>query len=375
MVDSSFWEEATQQSIVKVTIVSKYFDAWSNVMKGNLRKGKIRRVDKLFYFDLFSGPGVYDDGTVSTALVVLKKIINDDILREYVKAVFNDKDSMTVERLKQEVNKLSGIERLRHKPIFFCDEVGDKFISVFKSGSVPPSLIFLDPWGYKGLSLTLFKSILNNWGTDCIFFFSYRRINMDIEKDVAENNLDNIFGKGVSKKLRNKTIGLTAEAREAVVMKELANSLSSHCKVQPLYFRFADSTGSRTSHYIVFMSEAALGYKIMKDLMVRHSSDLVNEVPNLEFSPAPKRQFDLFPEAGKTIDDLAKMLLNDFDGQIKPVVDIFNEHHIDKPFNLKHYKDALKRLEAENKINIDPPMADRPKDTLRDSAIAIFPRR
>jgi three-Cys-motif partner protein len=79
-----FFNEANEQSEVKATIVSGYFMQWFRAIK-NTVKGRDNRVA---YIDLFAGPGRYDDGTVSTPLLILKQAIADPELREMLVTVF-----------------------------------------------------------------------------------------------------------------------------------------------------------------------------------------------------------------------------------------------------------------------------------------------
>ena len=55
-----FFDESREQSEIKTAIVSKYFWAWANVIKGTAK----RFGHKMTYIDLFAGPGRYEDGTL-----------------------------------------------------------------------------------------------------------------------------------------------------------------------------------------------------------------------------------------------------------------------------------------------------------------------
>ena len=69
----SFFQESSEQSIVKATIVAKYFWAWARVVMPTARTHS----GKIAYMDLFAGPGRYEDGTKSTPLLVLERAIQD----------------------------------------------------------------------------------------------------------------------------------------------------------------------------------------------------------------------------------------------------------------------------------------------------------
>src|SRR6478735_7367029 len=73
MTGNRFFEEAKEQSIVKATIISKYFWAWANVIMPTAK----RRGSRIAYIDLFAGPGRYKDGTKSTPIRILEQAIAD----------------------------------------------------------------------------------------------------------------------------------------------------------------------------------------------------------------------------------------------------------------------------------------------------------
>ncbi len=74
MTGSSFFEEQTEQSLVKSTIVAKYFDVWANVIIST-QKRYLQHTQKIAYIDLFAGPGRYKDGTQSTPVKILTNAI------------------------------------------------------------------------------------------------------------------------------------------------------------------------------------------------------------------------------------------------------------------------------------------------------------
>src|SRR5690349_7114344 len=111
MPDNEFFAESREQSQVKARIVSKYFWAWANVVMPTAMKSSGR----IAYIDLFAGPGRYDDGTVSTPLMILEKAIADPRMCSMLVTLFNDKDADNVGKLKAAIAALPGIEKLKYK--------------------------------------------------------------------------------------------------------------------------------------------------------------------------------------------------------------------------------------------------------------------
>jgi len=116
MRSDSFFAEQKEQSKVKTAIVQKYFAAWAGVIIAYLERRPHLSSDRIAYVDLFAGPGHYQDGTPSTAIVVLQEITQDEKLARWVVAIFNDADPATCERLREAIEDLPHIDALRYKP-------------------------------------------------------------------------------------------------------------------------------------------------------------------------------------------------------------------------------------------------------------------
>jgi three-Cys-motif partner protein len=113
-MEADFFAKPKEHSRVKMNIVSRYFEAWANVIVRSARKHGIPPT--LTYIDLFCGPGRYEDGTESTPLLVLRKAIQRPDIREALRIVFNDICKEHIETLKSEIAKLPGISELRYPP-------------------------------------------------------------------------------------------------------------------------------------------------------------------------------------------------------------------------------------------------------------------
>jgi len=155
------------------------------------------------YIDLFAGPGRYKDGTQSTPSIILTNAIEKQDLRERLVAIFNDKDEQNSDDLQNTVAEIPGIETLKYKPKVYNQEVGEEIVKMFENMTLVPTLFFVDPWGYKGLSLRLVNSVLKDWGCDAIFFFNYNRINMGVNNKAVQEHIQALFGEEQAISLRN----------------------------------------------------------------------------------------------------------------------------------------------------------------------------
>jgi len=287
---SEFFEETTEQSRAKASIVSKYFWAWAKVILPAAKK----HGGKIAYLDLFAGPGRYKDGTKSTPLLVLEKAIADPDMREALVSVFNDKDSESVKSLETAISNLPGIQKLKYRPVIFNNEVGSEMVKLFGENRMVPTLFFVDPWGYKGLSLELVNSVLKDWACECIFFFNYNRINMGLSNLVVEEHMNCLFGAARADKLRVRLEGMPSSARESAIVEELCEALGANSGRFVLPFCFKGALGTRTSHHLIFVSKHARGYEIMKGIMAKESTTREQGVPTFAYNPADSRTPLLF---------------------------------------------------------------------------------
>lgn len=351
-VDRSFWSLPRDQSIVKSDIVAKCFYRWALAIIAK----KKPTPDKIAYIDLFAGPGRYDDGTPSTPLRVLQVAIKNPSIRQRLYAIFNDAEE--ADKLQANVDALEGVEMLAHKPIVRDYEVGPEILDRVRRIPKWPALVFLDPFGYKGLSIELVGEFLKGKGTDVIIFFNYRRINAATNNDLFTDLVADLFGPERAADLREATDGLSPEQREPIVIDAYKQALEDVGGTYVKEFCFKVENSTRTSHYLIGVSKHPLGYKLMKDVMGAASSTAARGVPSFAFDKKDAVMPSLF--ASLAFEDLKEMLLNEFAGTTLLHREIYERHHVGRSFVERNYKDALLELEAAGAVTMDPPLANRP---------------
>ena len=351
-----FFNESRDQSKVKSAIVSKYFDAWAQVMIGVQDRYNRQRGSKIAYIDLFAGPGRYEDGTVSTPVLILQKAIGNEKMRQRLVTIFNDKDEANTNSLEKAISEIPGIEQLKFQPEVKTQEVGDNIAKMFEKMRLIPTLFFVDPWGYKGLSLRLVNSVLKDWGCDCIFFFNYNRTNMGLNNAAVQEHMDALFGQDRAASPRQRIERNSSIDRELFIVEELCQALKDMGPQYVLPFRFRDELGTRTSHHLIFVSKGFKGYEIMKHIMAKECTSEEQGVPSFEYNPVDQKQSDflqLLLEFSRPLDDLKEMLLVQYSGSTKAMKDIYEEHSVGRRFIRRNYVDVLQALLAENKITTD----------------------
>lgn len=370
MSNDSFFDEQTDQSRVKAAFVLKYFLAWSTIMVKGLRRSKIA------FIDLFSGPGYYEDGNKSVPLLIVEKAIELDYLRANLVTLFNDQNEDYTDKLRQKLVDTPNLQLLKHQPKVFDSVVGSEFTDEFNRLNLVPSLVFLDPWGYTGLSLDMINSILRHQGCECIVFFNYNRINAAISNPLVKNPMSDLFGEDRAGKLQVEIDGMDAVERERKVVEEFSEALKEKYGKFVLPFKFKFDQHNRTSHYIIFVTKHQKGYEIMKDVMA--NDDYVDvdedEVPSFTYvRPNDASQGTL--SIARPFLRLGDSLCSTFAGRTLTMVEVFEQHNVGEPFLKKHYKRALRDLENQNRIVVTSSTSMRRKGTFADHLTVSFPEQ
>lgn len=370
-----FFAEPREQSLVKSAIVSKYFWSWAKIM---IPQAKRRNISRIAYADLFCGPGHYDDGTKSTPLLILEKAVAEPEMRNMLATHFNDADPECVTSLESAIKGLPSIKTLRYAPELSTSAIDESVAKAFMNVRMVPTLTFIDPLGYKGVSLDLIDAVLKDWGCECILFFNYNRINMGLENQYVEPLMNSLFGMERAERLRESLAPLSPSQRELTIIEQISQAFKGRRIPYVLPFRFKSDSGTRTSHYLIFLSKSPLGYGIMKEVMAGESSRATESVASFEYCLADNRQQLLF-KLSQSLSDLGNHLCVDFAGQTLTMREVFEHHNIDTPFIEKNYKDALRRLESDGRILTEPPAHKRRhrngEVTFSDKVIVTFPER
>jgi three-Cys-motif partner protein len=347
-VEADFFEKLRAGSLVKQKIVVDYFIAYNRVLAP--------KREKVGYADLFAGPGAYtsrsgkkDD---SIPVLICQQVVRDDLFRRKVHLWFNEGDAANYLELNAAVNSVSGIETLRYKP-----KVGNKIVTPDWAAKLQrisvPTLVFLDPCGYKGLSLNLVASALQGYGNDCIFFFNYSRVNMKLDLEIMNASIDQFFEPHRAKTLREQIQNRTPDEREEIILETVKSAIKKAAAFSQT-FRFRGDNG-RISHHLVYASKDRSAANMMKNILSSASSEITGGVGSGEHNPrVGNRPASLF-DGIYAVED---RLLTLFAG-MEIDFGVLLEKEVGTRYTEKNYRDAILKLEAEGRVRLDPPAESR----------------
>lgn len=367
MASNFSFETQKEQSAVKTDIVIKYFSAWASILSN--------RHDKIAYIDLFAGPGIYEDGTKSTPIIITEHILTDPKLTRSTVLYFNEKDPVRFDQLKSNINSIPRIDKLRFSPAIHNNEIDYDTPKHFMKAKIP-AFCFLDPAGYKGLSLELIRSFGKDHGTDVIFFFNYNDINRAITNPHVTEDMAHLFGPSRYASLLKKLPGQTGQNRESIIINEMSEAVRDIGMHYVLPFRFKFAGKNRTSHYLIFASKNGTAFRIMKDIMYKAGEQDMNGIGRFEFIPSCDKsnyvQLSIIDFYNAPFEDLKNRLCQKYAGRTFTVDYLIESDLPYTPFVGKQYKEALKQLECEGRIRCNPAASDRRKNTMGDTVKVTF---
>lgn len=360
-INRNFFEAPKENSKIKAFIVSNYFPKYCQIIC------KKHMPQRFGYFDLFAGPGVYDDGTLSTPILVAQNCVEKDWLREHVWLVFND--YYFSEDLKKNFDEYIGIDTFPNKPHFGHSEVGvckdiDNFILkswIKEQYNECPAILFFDPFGYKTINTNILCQFMQYWGNEIFLFFNTKRITPALSNEKFDEDMKVLFPRSFDEtrerwnKLSHKHDRLLflVESLKLEFEKQLGKKL--FCT--PFQFMEDDTNG--TSHFLLHFTKNKRGYDLVKQIMDEHGklTALDNGILSYIFDGkvVENELTRLFnqTEYNEIISNLANDLVNyisKLDGTIS-TLELFDNHQIMTQYSRRHYLRAMRKLVDDKIIN------------------------
>ena len=360
--NKDFFKTQTDSSRVKATIISEYFPSYCKII------GRHHVPKKFGYYDMFAGPGMYEDGGLSTPLLVAGKCANDSYLKDRVWMVFND--MMYGDTLKEnfEANYPDGT--FRYKP-FFANRVFGEWpkIDEFLTKNTMegfynecPSLLFIDPFGYKHINTSVLAKFLTYWGNEVFIFVNTKRLNAAFENDKFQEDLKIVFPATYQTiKDEKKLISGPVEERHVFIIENLGKEFQKVLNGRVYYtaFQFREEDQETPSHYLLHITKGAKGFELVKQVYNQYANvdRVLGDYVTYTFDPkkVEASEITMFGDDFKqaNLDSLKSQLLAKFAGQTISAEELFIIHQKDCLYARTHYTSALRQLYQEGKITAE----------------------
>ena len=352
--NKKFFSELKSHSSAKVQLLEQYITPW-------IRKVTLGCNSKILICDTFAGEGVYEDGTLGSPMIILKSALDylEQPLKrhEEVNLVFIEVDRASYLKLKQNIEN-----------VLQCNLIGDEFnkvrdnLTILISNStheslledllesVPnliPSLFFIDPFGFKGISFENIKKILTKYNScEVIINFMYEEFNRFKSGANIDDTLTRFFGSDVSV-FKEKTKYMNPQERRNYIIGEYKNNFIKSGVKYTLDFDIQKDDSVAYKMSLIFASNNINGFNVMKSSMLELSKNIYFEYKTHENKM--RNLFSLF-EMEFVMSEMASVMYQDLKGKslLREQVDFYCKHHEFIPGD--KVVPLLKLLSSEKKI-------------------------
>ncbi len=349
-----FFKKQTPSSRIKASIVAEYFPDYAKIL---LTKPQ----EEIRYLDLFAGPGIYEDGSLSTPLLIAQSCANDSILSQKVHLMFNDNKY-------SEQLKVNFANHFPPNAFFFEPKFGNKTVGeddkinsyLIKRSGKPnphPTLLFFDPWGYKGIDTIILSKFLENWGNEIFLFVNIKRIHAAIENNKFDELMKSLFPTSFESLKVKRRYTASVHERLALIMDNLADEFKNAVKGTLYYsaFKFQEEDSNTTSHFIIHFTKHSRGYELVKQKFYDFDNigACLDKDGNYTFDAKQMDQNSgsLFNSEDQNIFLLSKQLEEKYKGKTISARKLFEEHHPTTKYCGSHYAKTLRYMFENGKLN------------------------
>jgi three-Cys-motif partner protein len=303
---------------------------------------------------LFAGPGLYEDGSLSTPLLIANSCASDPQLAQKVRLIFNDNQYSN--QLEENFNKHFSKDAFHFEPLFGDKTVGEyeKITNYLTKDVVRPNpyptLLFFDPWGYKGIDTLVLAKFMENWGNEIFLFVNIKRIHAAIENDKFDALMQSLFPTTFKELQNNRRYKATVHERLSLIMDNLAGEFEKAIN-GTLYhssFKFQEEDSHTTSHFIIHFTKHPKGYELVKQVFYDFDNigASLDKDGNYTFDAKVMDNSNgmTLDFGDQNVEALSQKLAEKYKGRKVTAKAVFEEHHPTTKFCGSHYAKTLRHM-------------------------------
>lgn len=353
-----FYVSQSDKSRVKTLIVTDFLKVYFPIINNSVGKDS----KEIIYIDLFCGPGKFEDGKASTPLALLDFLNSQksDDIRNKIRIVFNDEETEYINKLNEIIKNHDVTKKLKFQITVTNTCANDVDVKSYTCKRCP-IFSFIDPWGYKDVSVTQTWELVKNLGSDCVLFFNSNRFIMDINKEKQKCHFEPIFGEQldeVVKTVNSSHINQKQKAQKIVelfsknLISEMDKSSYKGYKLFVLPFTFEADDKEKVSHHILFITKSHKAIIEMKKVMVRHSNS--NQI-TLLFDSKDQFQISMLHREDFVYEAIFELIHKCFKS---------NPEFINRTWKVSNLMEALDVCNMNSSFQVTPYTYDEVKDAI-----------
>ncbi len=323
------------------------------------------------YVDGFSGPGEYTGGEEGSPLIAIRAIVERATpLAAKCTLTFIEADRSRYEYLAQKIAGITLPNNVRAG--CYCDRFETIMTAELdrlegEGNVIAPAFVFIDPFGFSGVPMSLIRRIMNNPHCEVLITFIYEELNRFISLESLWPAATALFGNDEWRRVMNVT---ESRLRESTLHGIYQTQLRAAAGIRHVLSFKMKNRSNTTDYFLFFGTNHILGLKKMKEAMWN-----VDESGSFLFSdnthnPSQPVLFQQEPDFGL----LKHLLLARFRGSAPTVGELEEYVLTETPFRETHYKrQVLKPMEQTEEIRVRCPRRDRRKGSFPEDCIIEFP--
>jgi hypothetical protein len=221
-----------------------------------------------------------------------------------------------------------------------------------------PSLLFIDPWGYKHINTSVLTQFLTQWGNEVFIFINTKRLNAAFSNALFQEDLKIIFPLTYNEVKDNLSNQRSVEEKHVYIINHLAKEFERILGGRVFYtaFQFREEEQDTPSHYLLHITKGAKGFELIKQVYTKYANvdRVLKGIGNVEtYTFNPHSIQGMFDGDFKqdNIDYLKNQLEEKYSGVTIDANKLFKEDQIGRIQSRYHYLLALRQMYDEKRID------------------------
>jgi three-Cys-motif partner protein len=217
--------------------------------------------------------------------MIMNEIEANPSLAEVLQMHFYEGDSEYIRKLQEKMSTHAAWANLRFIPEFQHITLDlEKTIQIGRNAP-DGTFSFIDPFGYKEISLDLLLAVSQQWGCDTLFYFNASGIERNIRDISKSEQMVRLFGLDGYNELKSCLDSRRESSLPIIAVEMLKTSLTSRKRVYFLPFCMEFDERRYPSHFLIFLSKHQRGFQKMREIMIRKSLKDTHGFPLYMHSP------------------------------------------------------------------------------------------
>jgi len=338
----TLWE-AEPHTLAKLGILEGYLKAWMPILSRHVANQP--RGGRILYVDAFAGPGEYETGESGSPLVAVETATQHEAdfpvpIELFFIEAREDRWKNLGELLERRRTGQQRNARI-HPPILGeADPEIRRLLRDRRKDSYTPTLIFLDQFGYSGVSMELIRTILEAPSCELVEFMNWRDLNRFLGDETKWSGIDRAFGGQEWRKVLDVEEPLK---RSQAYIESYDQALRERGGARYSWSFSMYDDANRPLCWLVFCSGSDRGLEEMKKAMRK-----VDPSGRYRFSDRSSGQIRLWQDFDQRW--LAEHLATTFEGQVVNGPDL--RHRVLTETPCHQCSEALGRLEKEERLTV-----------------------